>query len=252
MLKKMTYGAVAAAGLTVLSLAVPSTSAAYSIKIINSDVSVTVSARAGSNEKGPDTNSTRQVTNNSTQVTFVGSSLSAEISSSFALGLAYAIPFPRLLRTAIVLDLRSVATGSLTGEANVMVAGVINLSFEKSSQNESPFAGILLESSLEKEPGTSGYFRMEDVTSGTTLFNSDVQGYPASRVLAAQVGHDVRVSFGGSGQVFSLAGDSGGSTLHQRASLEFTTAVPEPGTGILAALGLAALGLFGRSRTLDA
>jgi hypothetical protein len=249
---KARCGVAAAAGLTLLSVALPSRSNAYTIDIVESKVDVTVSSRAGSNQKGPDTNTTKQVTNNSSQSTFTGSSLSAEISSSFALGLGYAIPFPRTLRTAVVLDSRTVSTGSLTGEAHVNVAGVITFELSKSGKNEGMDAGLLLESEFRTESGSSGYFVVQDLTSGRTLFDSAANGYPDSRTLIGHVGDTLQVRFGGTGEAFSLAGSSGGSTLRQRASLSFTATVPEPGTGLLASFGLAALGRFGRRRVQDA
>ena len=240
--------------LAVWAVGVSSDADAYRLNVISSGVSVNVLATGGSDSDTGGRSASRVA---SGIATAVQADRLGNVASSVAFGESILVIGALQVLTLGETNVRSRADAPLTGSALSNVTGEITFSVEKRAEETLP---LLLQ--LETELITSGsrigedafegetfVYILENLTTQQTLHDSRLAGYPALVHLSGLVGDVFKISYFGSLERDEAARPYAFGRESHRTRLVFSGAeIPEPGTALFAAFGLAALGRVGRKR----
>lgn len=122
-------------------------------------------------------------------------------------------------------------------KATAGATGFISFTTSKSDPGEADDILLELSTSPAAPSGTFPFsYTVTNATSGNVLFDSANSGFGQVVFLTAKIGDSIHVDYSGYIEI------SGGDISRSLTSSLGVTVVPEPGTGLLACLGLATLG----------
>jgi len=240
--------------LTVWAVGISGDADAYRVNVISSGVSVSVLATGGSDSDTGGKSASRVANGIATavQVDRLGN-----VVNSVAFGESILVIGALQVLTLAETNVRSRGDAPFTGSALSNVSGEITFSVEKRAEETLP---LLLELETELTPlgsrigqvgleGESFVFTLENLTTHQTLHDSRLAGYPALAHLSGLVGDVFKISYFGSLELNEGTRPYTFGREFHRTSLVISGAeIPEPGTALFAAFGLAALGRLGRKR----